>query len=96
MVSSKITELFKVMRKLTAIEYRRSLKRIIPNISKFNDAQVFELMHAVNTNANVQRIMDHRIPSAKMRQIRLDVEFNKQLNNVDYDVWDDNEINMMR
>lgn len=82
---TNFVKLYKIMYKLTAIYNRRALSHVVRNINQYSDSQVFELMHAVNTHVDVQKLMNPKMSSTQMRKIRLDQEFGKQLCNVNYD-----------
>ena len=79
---TNFVKLYKIMRKLTAMNNRKTLSKMIKNIKAYNDNQVFELMHAVNTGVDITKLTNPNLSSAQMRQIRLDQEFGKTLTNV--------------
>lgn len=83
-VNKDFSKLFSILRRLTAINYRKSLSKVVPNINNYNDAQVFELMHAFNTDVELKLLANPKFSTSKMKQIRLDCEFGKELCNADY------------
>ena len=94
---TNFAKLYKIMYKLTAIRYRHSLSFIVKNIEQYDDRQVFELMHAINTNVDVAQIMNPRLSSTQMRKIRLDQEFGKTLFNAQpQNNKDEQKLSLMR
>ncbi len=94
---TNFVKLYKIMYKLTAIKYRHSLGSMVKNINQYDDRQVFELMHAVNTNVDITKLANPKLSSAEMRQIRLNSEFSKSLNNIQFQNTDDkSNISLLR
>ena len=82
---TNFVKLYKILYKLTAFNYRKTLKSYVNDINKFDDRQVFELMHALNTDVDLKKITNPKLSAKQMRQIRLDEEFSVELVNAFYD-----------
>lgn len=80
-VKTNFAKLYKAMRRLSVIHYRKNLSNLIPNLKEYNDNQVFELMHAINTHVDIKGLCDPSISSKEMREIRLSREFGTTLMN---------------
>lgn len=79
--NNKLLKVYKVMYRLTALNYRKQLSHMVENINLYNDKQVFELAHANNTGVDIKKIANPNLSDAQMRKIRLDAEFSTILKN---------------
>lgn len=78
---SNVIKAHRVMYRLTALNYRNRLKDHVEHIESYNDRQVFELAHAFNTGVDLRLLSNPLFSSTKMKKIRLDKEFSKNLAN---------------
>ena len=83
MFSREFIKLYAIMYRLTSIKYRQQMSKLVPDIQQYDDSQVFELAHAVNTGVDVSLLTNPHLSSERMREIRLDAEFAKSLDNGD-------------
>ena len=84
-MTEKFRKMYSIMLKLTIINYRKQLAKVVKDIKSFNDKQILELAYAKNTDIDLKKIANPKLSNLQMRKIRLDIEFSTRLKNVDYD-----------
>lgn len=98
MNNSRLSKINSIMVRLAVLDFRKKLKRIIPNISAFNDKQILELGYAYGAGVNPKTIANPRFSKVQMRKLRLDQEFgNILINDVNLgkkrDKYDNKKVN---
>ena len=87
--NERLLKVYKIMYRLTALNYRKQLSFMVKDINLYNDKQVFELAHACNTGVDLKSIANPKLSSTQMRKIRLDKEFSTCLKNANYNTNND-------